>query len=211
MGGGLELGRHLGIHGDHDLLLLAHQCIPLLHLLRDPGLELFTENSRDDVDQPLLWDFRHVDLVGEVHEHVGLVDDELEDLLDGEVLVLRHVEGLHLVVVDVCLPPGQDVLEEVDGDVVCPEHEDQKWEETILTIRRKIDLAFSGEEGIALTLAFELCSKGFCRDLLAGDMALSRNIWFLLLRSLELLLRDLVIVAHLKKSWLIISKLIHTT
>ena len=70
-------------------------------------------------------------------------------------------------------------------------------EESELTIWRKIDLTFSGEERVALTLALELCSEGLRRHLLAGDMALARRggLWLLLLLLLELLMRDLL-VAH---------------
>ena len=70
-------------------------------------------------------------------------------------------------------------------------------EESELTIWRKIDLTFSGEERVALTLALELCSEGLGRHLLTGDMALARRGWLrlLLLMRLELLMRDLL-VAH---------------
>ena len=70
-------------------------------------------------------------------------------------------------------------------------------EESELTIWRKIDLTFSGEERVALTLALELCGEGPRRHLLTGDMALARRgeLWLLLLLLLELLMRDLL-VAH---------------
>ena len=136
--------RHLRVHGDHDLLFFAHQCITLLNLLRDPFLELITQNSRNCVDEPLLWDFWHVDLVWEVHEHVRLVDDELEDLFDGEVLVLRHVNCLDLVVVDVRFPPGQDILKEIYRDVV---------------IRREIDLTLTGEKRVTLSMMITSVSQ----------------------------------------------------
>ena len=70
-------------------------------------------------------------------------------------------------------------------------------EESELTIWRKIDLTFSGEERVALTLALELCREGLRRDLLTGDMALARRggLRLLLLLLLELLMRDLL-VAH---------------
>ena len=57
--------------------------------------------------------------VGEEVGDVWQVGDELQDLLDGEVLVLRHVEVLDLVVEQVSLLLVQDVFQEVDGRVVC--------------------------------------------------------------------------------------------
>ena len=39
VGAGGELGRHLGVHGDHDLLLLRHDGISILDLLLNPFLE----------------------------------------------------------------------------------------------------------------------------------------------------------------------------
>ena len=40
------------------------------------------------------------------------------DLFHGKVLVLWYIQGLHLLVLYAGLPPGGDVLKEVDGDVV---------------------------------------------------------------------------------------------
>ena len=119
MGAGLELGGHLGVHGDQHLLLGAHDGVALLHLVGDPGLELTTEDHGAHVDDPLLGHLLQVDVVGQEVRDVGLLRHELEDALDGEVLVLRHEEGLHLVVGDVCLLAREDVLQEVHGGVVC--------------------------------------------------------------------------------------------
>ena len=67
-------------------------------------------------------------------------------------------------------------------------------EGSILTVRRKKDLTFSSEECVALTLALELGRKLFRGDLPARDMSLHNR--FCLLGRLELLLRNLIVVAH---------------
>ena len=57
-------------------------------------------------------------IIGEEVFDLWHVSDELQDLLDGERLVLRHVEVLDLIVEQVLLLLVQDVLKEVDGRVV---------------------------------------------------------------------------------------------
>ena len=64
MGARLELGGHLRIHGDHDLLLLGHEGVAFLHLLVDPLLEDLPDDGRTDVDDPLLGHFLQVWLIG---------------------------------------------------------------------------------------------------------------------------------------------------
>ena len=49
VGARLELGGHLRIHGDHDLLLLGHEGVAFLHLLVDPLLEDLPDDGRADV------------------------------------------------------------------------------------------------------------------------------------------------------------------
>ena len=84
MGGGMELGRHLGIHSDHDLFFVSHDSVPLLDLIRDPLLERFTDDSSTDIDDPLLGDLWQVGLVGKVAFNLRLGDSELQDLLNAE-------------------------------------------------------------------------------------------------------------------------------
>ena len=57
--------------------------------------------------------------------HVGLPLDELHDLLEAEILVLRHVDRLDVSILDVALLPIEEILEEVDCGVVCIEKRDQ--------------------------------------------------------------------------------------
>ena len=49
-----ELGRHRGVHGDHDLFFVGHECISILDLLMDPGLEVLPQDGCADVHDPLL-------------------------------------------------------------------------------------------------------------------------------------------------------------
>ena len=131
-----KLGGHLGVHRDHHLLFGAHDCVALLDLVGDPGLELVAEHDRANIHDPLLGHLLKIDVVRQEVGDVGLLRHELEDALDGEVSVLRDVQGLHLVVGDVCLLTSQDVLEEVNGRVVCTKD----------TIRRRrpCDLPYGG-------------------------------------------------------------------
>ena len=104
--GGAELGRHRRIHGDHHLFLLLHEDVALLDLLIDPLLEGVPEDGGANVHDPLLGNLREVELVRQVEVDESLSGDEGHHLLDAEVLVLRHVQRLHIVVAQVCLPPS---------------------------------------------------------------------------------------------------------
>ena len=119
MGAGSELLSHDGIHGDHHVALLRHQGVAVFDMLADPSLEWLVDDGSTDVHEPLLRRLRQVLVVGEEGLDIGIVGDELEHLLDGEALVLRHVEVLDLVVQQVPLLLIQDVLQEVDGHVIC--------------------------------------------------------------------------------------------
>ena len=119
VGGRLELGGHLRVHGDHDFLLGVHDVVPLFDLHGHPLPEAVAEHCRKDVDQPLLWYLGQINLVRQVHRDDRLVGGELKELLGRQVLVLRHIHGLDLGVADVGLPSGNDVLQEVDRHIVC--------------------------------------------------------------------------------------------
>ena len=49
-----ELGRHRGVHRNHDLFFVSHDCITLLNLIVDPGLEVLPQDGCADVYDPLL-------------------------------------------------------------------------------------------------------------------------------------------------------------
>ena len=89
MGAGLELRGHLGVHGDHHLLLGAHDGVALLNLVGHPGLELAAEDDCTNIHDPLLGHLLQIDVVWQEVGNVWLLRHELEDALDGEVLVLR--------------------------------------------------------------------------------------------------------------------------
>ena len=77
------------------------------------------------------------------------------------------------------------------------ETESQKHRGWRLTVRCQNDLTLSGEEGVALALAFELRRKRLCRDLLAGDMALRTGARLMGLLLRDLLLWNLIFLRHL--------------
>ena len=114
---GLERGGHLRVHGDHHLLLVGHLSVPVLDLLLDPGLERCANDGSADVDDPLLGRLRQVRRVRQVQLDVRLGADELADALEREVLVLRAVERLDLVVLQLPLPAVHEVFQEVNGDI----------------------------------------------------------------------------------------------
>ena len=118
MGTGSELSCHLGVHGYHDLLLLSHHGVAHLYLLRDPLLEVLTDDSGAYVDEPLLRHLRDVRLVRKVEVDLRLLHSEVQNTLHCQVLVLRNVDVLNVVVVQVGFLALYDVLEEVDGHVV---------------------------------------------------------------------------------------------
>ena len=118
MGAVGELLGHHRVHGDHHVSLLRHVGVPLLHLLADPLLERLIDHGGADVDDPLLRRLGYILIIGEEVFDLWHVSDELQDLLDGERLVLRHVEVLDLIIEQGPLLLVQYVFEEVHGRVV---------------------------------------------------------------------------------------------
>ena len=94
-----KLRGHHWVHADHDLFLFGHDGIALLDLLGDPLLEVLAHDGGADVQDPLLRDLRQVGLVGQVQVDLRVLTYEGEDLLERQVLVLRHVDVLDRVVV----------------------------------------------------------------------------------------------------------------
>ena len=83
------------------------------------SFEWFIDDGRTHVDDPLLRRLREVLVVRKERFDVWVVGDELQDLFDCEALVLWDVVVLDLVVQEVALLLIEDVLQKVDGRVVC--------------------------------------------------------------------------------------------
>ena len=111
MSTGIELCSKLRIHGNHLIRLLVCQLVPFLDLLSYPVAEWLADHSSADVDKPLLRDPRHVWRVRQVEIYALLLADELADVLESQVLVLWNVQSLDLVVLEILLFHGDDVLE----------------------------------------------------------------------------------------------------
>ena len=116
---GAELCSHLRVHGDHHLLLGAHYGVPLLHLVVNPVSELVAEHGCTNVHDELFGHLDEIKLIGEEICNARLLADKVENALDRKVLVLRYKERLHSLVWYVALLLRQDVLQEVNGGVIC--------------------------------------------------------------------------------------------
>ena len=88
----------------------------------DPLPECVAEDCGANVHDPLLWDLGQVHFVRQIVGDAALEVDELQNLLDGQVLVLRNVQRLDIGVENVALLPAEQVLEEVHCDVVYTEN-----------------------------------------------------------------------------------------
>ena len=93
-----ELSRHFRVDGDHHVLLALHELVARLDLLSYPVAEGLADHGRADIDDPLLGHLLEVWLVWKVVCDVGLLHDEVTDVLQGQVLVARHVDRLDLVI-----------------------------------------------------------------------------------------------------------------
>ena len=99
MGAGLELGRHLGIHGDHDLLLLRHEGVSLINLVVDPIPEWIADDRHTYVHDPLLRGMSEIGFVWEIRFDARSIGDKGEDLLQRKILIVGHGERLDISVV----------------------------------------------------------------------------------------------------------------
>lgn len=119
MGAGLELGGHVRVHGYHQISFVGHFSVSFLDLFGDPLLEDISEDGCADIDDPLLGNLGHIWFIREVDIDHRLVGEELHDFIYGESLVLGHMTGFDVIIVDPGLLAADDVLQEVDGHVVC--------------------------------------------------------------------------------------------
>ena len=102
---------------DHEVSLHGHLGVAVLNLLRDPVLEILTDDSGNYIYKPLLGYMLDIFWIWKISVHLVEPARPVEYLLDAQVLVLGHVERLDLVVGHVSLLSGDDVLQEVDGDI----------------------------------------------------------------------------------------------
>ena len=93
-----ELLHHLRVDGDHHVLLALHELVSRLHLFSYPGTEWSTNYGSTDIYYPLLRNLLEIWLVRQVVKYIGLLHSEVADMLQGEVLVARHIYCLDLVV-----------------------------------------------------------------------------------------------------------------
>ena len=84
-----------------------------------PSFERLIDDGCIHVDDPLLRRLRQVMVVWQERFDVREVGDEFQDLFDCQALVLRNVVVLDLVVQELALLLIEDVLQKVDGRVVC--------------------------------------------------------------------------------------------
>ena len=139
----LKLGRHVGIHGDHDLFLFGHVCVALLLLLAGPLLERLADHRSTYVHNPLLGHLLDVWMVREIRLNLRLAGDELEDLLERQVPVHGDVHGLDIRVVDLPLLARQDVLQEIDRDIIWKKRRKNEYRSTNKS-GWKADLPYGG-------------------------------------------------------------------
>ena len=149
----LERLRELGVHLDQQVPLLRHLPVAGDDALGAPVDERLADDGRADVDHP---GARQLDELVALRRHVvvhGLeLREEVEDLLHGEVRVLRHGQVADGVRGDDCNGQNEigvltlfgaldDVLQVVDG---------HRLE------GRQVHLGIDGEERVDLTLVSEL-------------------------------------------------------
>ena len=99
---------------------LVDHLVAFLVSLHDPLAEGLPDDGVGDVADELAWQPAPVLLIGQVVKYLGVLTDLLEDVLDGEGPVQRHVDVAHPVTLDV-LPTEEVELADARGDVtVCP-------------------------------------------------------------------------------------------
>jgi len=103
-----------------ELVVLEEQVlVALVDLLSDPVGEDDAEQGVADVGDPLLGQLRDLLRDRQVVAHEVVRRDEGRDLVDRERLVLRDGDPLDVLALDALLPPGHEVLQEVDCDLLC--------------------------------------------------------------------------------------------
>ena len=93
----MEFLSDLRIESDHHIILLIHLVVSLHNSAFDPMLERLSDDGRTDIDEPLLRNLGQVDVVRQIELDVRVSRAKHKDLVDGERLVVRHIEVLHIV------------------------------------------------------------------------------------------------------------------
>ena len=91
---------------DHAVLLRGHLLVADLVGLYDPLAERLANDGVGDVADELARQPAPVLLLRQVVENLGVLLDLLEDVVDGEGLVHRHVDVAHPVALDVLTTRG---------------------------------------------------------------------------------------------------------
>ena len=114
----LELGCHFGIHLDHHVSLFSHGLVPFLLAVVDPVPKFVSDDGSTDIDDPLLWNLVQIRFVGQEVEDLWMVASKVHDVVQSQVLVLRHVQSLDCIILEAKLFPITYVSKEIDGDVL---------------------------------------------------------------------------------------------
>ena len=93
--------RQLRVQVDHHVLFGFHQLIPLFHLLFYPFPEWIADDGVDHVAEPWLGHLVDLSFVRQVLEDLWVIFEELADLDEGQLLVLRDLDPCHLLTFDV--------------------------------------------------------------------------------------------------------------
>ena len=91
---------------NHAVLLSGHHLVAFLVSLHDPLTEGLPDDGVGDVADELAWQSAPVLLVGQVVEHLRVLLDLLEDVVDGEGLVERYVDVADAVALDILSTRG---------------------------------------------------------------------------------------------------------
>lgn len=116
---GLELRRHLWVHGNHKIPFLGHSGVPFFFLGGDPVSERLSDHSGADVDEPLFWNFLKIRVIRQVVIDVSMIANEVENSFHRQVLILRYEHGFHVFILNFALLLTDEVLQEVHGGVIC--------------------------------------------------------------------------------------------
>ena len=101
---------------DHAVLLGGHLLVAVVVGLHHPLGEGLPDHGVGDVADELARQPAPVLLLRQVVENLGVLLDLLEDVVDGEGLVHRHVDVAHPVALDVLTTRGAE-LADTRGDV----------------------------------------------------------------------------------------------